>query len=269
MYLEGGGVTPGRQSSHLAGALKHLSKERREDAMAFYQFCREVDDLADDEARSRTERMELLDRWRARIPGDLPDSLDRIVNRYGVDPGLFGEIVAGCASDLEGNRFTTWRELEAYCWRVACAVGLVSIRIFGARDKESENYAVHLGHALQLTNILRDIGEDARMGRVYLPGELLREHGIREEDLLKGRPGPGFVEACRVLAERAHCEFAAAVPPAGDRKCLLAPRIMKALYQKILRKLEKKNFPVLGEPLRLSRVERALIALRVVVFQTD
>ncbi len=262
-------MTPGKQSSHLAGALKHLSSERREDALSFYQFCREVDDLADDDVRSKKERMHLLDRWQARIPDDLPGPLNRLVIRYGVDPMLFAEIVKGCASDLEGNRFETWKELEAYCWRVACAVGLVSIRIFGAREKESENYAVNLGHALQLTNILRDVGEDARMGRVYLPAELLREHGLREADLLEGSPGPGFGEACRVVAKRARGRFAAAVPPARDRKCLLAPRIMKALYQEILRKLEKKKFPVFDEPLRLGRLQRALIALRVAVFRTE
>lgn len=252
-------------SSHLAYALFFLPHTRRDDALAFYRFCREIDDLADETGRPEAERAGELDRWLERIPDHLPPSLERLVDLYGVDPMLLSEIVKGCASDLGGQVIETWADLEAYCWRVACAVGLVSIRIFGAQEPASDAYAEALGHALQLTNILRDVGEDARMGRVYLPRELLSRHGVSRSDILQDRDSVGLQAACAEVAQRARAAFATATPPLRDRRCLLAPRIMKALYQTILQRLERRGFPVWGRPIRLGSAERLVIALGVVV----
>jgi phytoene synthase len=146
--------------------------------------------------------------------------------------------------------------LEQYCWRVAAAVGLVSIKIFGCRDPASETYAIHLGHALQLTNILRDIREDALQGRIYLPLDDLARFGIDENEILNLQPSPAFTALLRHQAGRARVRFAAAIPPRVDFKPLLPARIMGAVYQRILDKMERENFPVLHKRINLSNREK-------------
>ncbi len=254
-----------KASSHLAFALRWLPPERRNEALAFYRFCREIDDIADDPALLPREKRTRLGAWRDRVKDGLPPDLERLVSERGVRRELFLEIINGCESDVEPQRFETFAQLEAYCWQVACAVGLVSIRIFGCHEPASEDYAVNLGHALQITNILRDVGEDARMGRIYLPLEDLARFGVAEEALLAGKPGAGFSGLLDLQAERARKRFAASIPPPADRKALLAPEIMKALYSRILDRLAFRRFPVLEAPLRLSTPERVWVALGVVL----
>jgi len=150
------------RKSHLAFALLWLPRERRRDALVFFRFCRAVDDIADEPGRSEEEKRRLLQEWLDGIErNSLPAELESVVARHGIDRNLLAEIVRGCATDVRPARFETFAGLEKYCWRVACAVGLVSIRIFGCKDPASSAYAENLGHALQLTNILRDVGEDA------------------------------------------------------------------------------------------------------------
>ena len=249
--------------SHLAFALLWLPKQRRKDALVFYRFCRAVDDIADEPGPSPKEKRLLLDEWLGAIPGNLPAELNEVVTRHAIDRSLLQEIVRGCAMDVEPARYPTLAALEHYCWRVACAVGLVSIRIFGCVDPISQNYAVNLGHALQLTNILRDVAEDARNGRIYLPEEDLNRFGVREEDLLNGRPGRGFLPLMRLEAGRARARFAAAIPPATDARALLPSEIMRALYSKILTKLETTGFPVFQSRVRLGKLEKLAVAATV------
>lgn len=249
-------------SSHLAFALRILPTARGRDAMVFFRFCRAVDDLADEPGGSMEERRADLIEWRDAVErGPMPAELADVVTRHGIDPHLLAEIVRGCEMDLDVVRFETFAELERYCWRVACAVGLVAIRIFGCREPGSAQYAEHLGHALQLTNILRDVGEDAGRGRVYLPEEDLRRFGVEREAILRGEPGAGFQELMRFEAGRARGRFHAAVPLPGDEEALLAPQIMKALYLKILGRLEMERFPVFSKRVRLNRAEKLLTAL--------
>ena len=165
--------------------------------------------------------------------------------------------------DIQPARYPTLAALEQYCWRVACAVGLVSIRIFGCVDPQSRDYAVNLGHALQLTNILRDVAEDARGGRIYLPEEDLKRFGVNEEELLAGRPGPGFLPLMRFEAGRARSRFAAAIPPEADVHALLSSEIMRALYAKILSRLETTGFPVFQSRVRLGTLEKLAVAVSV------
>ena len=165
--------------------------------------------------------------------------------------------------DIQPARYPTFAALEEYCWRVACAVGLVSIRIFGCSDPRSRDYAVNLGHALQLTNILRDVAEDARGGRIYLPEEDLGRFGVDADDLLAGRPGPGFLPLMQFQAGRARGRFAAAIPPASDARALLPAEIMKALYIKILGRLETTGFPVFRHKVRLGKLEKIAVAASV------
>lgn len=243
-------------SSNLAFALLSLPRARRADAMLFYRFCRTVDDIADRPDLESREKHERLDAWLDAVGNGLPPDLEKLVSRHSIDRSLLAEIIRGCASDIEPHRFATLADLELYCWRVACAVGLVSIKIFGCSDSRSESYAVHLGHALQLTNILRDIGEDAGQGRIYLPLEDLARFGVGKEEILKRQAGPRFHDLLRHVAARARARFAAAIPPSGDFRPLLPARIMSAVYQKILDRMERENFPVLQKRIALNKHEK-------------
>lgn len=243
-------------SSNLAFALLSLPRARRADAMLFYRFCRTVDDIADRPELASREKCQRLDAWLGAVENGLPADLENLVLRHSIDRSLLAEIIRGCASDIETHRFATFADLEIYCWRVACAVGLVSIKIFGCRDPRSETYAVHLGHALQLTNILRDIGEDAGQGRIYLPLEDLARFGVGEEEILTRQAGPRFRDLMRHEAARARARFAAALPPDTDFKRLLPARIMGSVYQKILDRIERENFPVLQKRIALNKREK-------------
>jgi len=248
------------RKSHLAFALIFLPARRRRDALVFFRFCRAVDDLADDPGRTEGEKRRILDGWLDAITaGRLPEELADVVRRNGIDPALLSEIVQGCAMDIRPARYQSLGDLERYCWRVACAVGLVSIRIFGCTDPRSAGYAENLGHALQLTNILRDVGEDAAMGRIYLPLEDLARFGISEQELLAGRPGEQFRDLLLFEAGRARARFHAALPPASDARALLPAEIMKAIYSAVLSRIEKSR----RGGLRLGRLEKLAIALGV------
>lgn len=250
--------------SHLAFALLSLPSTRRRDALVFFRFCRAVDDLADEGESTDGEREEALGDWLRAIEGrSLPPELEDIVVRHGIPRSLLGEIVSGCIMDLRPRPFASLPDLEKYCWKVACAVGLVAIRIFGCTEAASERYAEHLGLALQLTNILRDVGEDAERGRIYLPADAMARFGVSREEILERRPGSGFVPLCRDLAGSARSHFHAAVPPDADRRALRSAAAMKAIYQKILGRLEVAGFPVFERRIRLGRLEKLLVALRV------
>jgi 15-cis-phytoene synthase len=246
--------------SNLAFALRFLPGRKKRDAMVFYRFCRTIDDIADDPAVPLAERMRGLEEWRAAIDGRSHAALERLIETRGIERRLLLEILEGCASDLEPVRFPTIGDLEVYCWRVACATGLVSIRIFGCRDPRSEIYATHLGHALQLVNILRDLGEDARRGRIYLPLEDLERFRVDEREILEEQPGEGFQRLMAFQAGRARSRFAAAVAPEEDFRALRPARVMAGVYRAILDKLERGRFPVFERMVGLGRLEKAMAA---------
>jgi 15-cis-phytoene synthase len=251
--------------SNLAFALRFLPGRKKHDAMVFFRFCRTIDDIADDPAVPLEQRRSGLEDWRRAIGQRSHPELEKLIEAYSIDRGLLLEILEGCASDLEPVRFRTIADLESYCWRVACATGLVSIRIFGCRDARSEIYAAHLGHALQLVNILRDLGEDARRGRIYLPLEDLARFGVDEREILEEHPGPGFQALMAFQAGRARMRFAAAIPPEHDLRALRPARVMAGVYRAILDKLERERFPVFARVARLGRLEKAMAAVSALV----
>jgi phytoene synthase len=246
--------------SNLAFALQFLPGGRKKDALIFYRFCRTIDDIADNAAVPLPERERGLLEWREAIENQRHGDLERLIETHGIDRRLLLEILEGCASDARPVRFQSIAELEIYCWRVACAVGLVSIRIFGCRDPRSDTYATHLGHALQLVNILRDVGEDARQGRIYLPLEDLARFGVEEREILDARPGAGFSRLMAFEAGRARMRFAAALPPREDSRALRPARVMARVYRAILDKLERERFPVFDRVIRLGRLEKLMAA---------
>lgn len=261
----------GRKASNLAFALRILPAARRHDALVFYRFCRTLDDIADSPRLTSAEKAVSLDAWQRALsaPNRLPNGLSDLVARYEIDPQLLLEILAGIRADLTVPRYATFEESRQYCWRVASAVGLVSIRIFGCRHSGSEIYAESLGLALQWTNILRDIGEDAANDRIYLPLEDLDRFQVSESDLLGRKDSANFQRLMAFEAHRARDFYAQArqALPAKDRTALLPAEIMRATYERLLRKMTAGGFRVFDRRYRLSRLEKLSLAAGIYFFR--
>jgi phytoene synthase len=248
-------ATTGAQKSNLAFALARLPKERRRHALVFYNFCRVVDDIADEEMRPAPEKQMLLDHWKTALESGrgLPAPLAEVIAAHRIDRQLLIEIILGVEQDIHPRDFETYDDLRKYCWRVACAVGLVSIEIFGCREALSKTYAEQLGHALQMTNILRDVGEDARLGRVYLPLEDLARFDLTADMIRQEQPGPRFEELMRYEAARAKEYFqgARSALSRADARALAPAEAMRAIYGKILSRMEAGHFQVFAKRYRV------------------
>lgn len=260
-----------KAGSNLAFALKVLPKDRREDMTVFYAFCRTVDDLADEKGIPVEDREEALDAWAEGIVNGFPDShalgceTFEMIRRRGISPDLLVEIIDGCKMDLRRQRFGSWEELMKYNWKVAGVVGLVSTRIFGCVHEDSDRYAETLGNALQLTNILRDVGEDlSNGGRIYLPENDLIRFQYSERDLT-GRVYDGrFIAMMRYQAERAeylHAEAEKLIPDM-DRRALLPARIMAEVYRNLLAKMKADDFKVFDRRYSVSKIRKLGILLK-------
>lgn len=240
-------ATQASGSSFYAG-MRMLPKPEREAMYAVYGFCRVVDDIADDQQGDRAERAAALDQWRAdldglyagRDPGQA-QLVAEAVRRFGLDRADFEAVIDGMAMDVARDiQWPDMAELDLYCDRVASAVGRLSVRIFGLPHEPGLQLAHHLGRALQLTNILRDIDEDAEIGRVYLNREALEGAGIPLTTPIEVAADPRIDQAVRPLVARSHDHYRAAdkvlaARPAGH---LIAPRLMEAVYSKLLRRME-------------------------------
>jgi len=262
-----------RSRSNFYYAFLTLPRRRRDALYAVYAFCRTVDDVADLGSDPAAQRAG-LDAWRRDVarcfePGPPPQhpiarQLAEAVRDYPIPRAALEAIIEGCAMDLERVRFETAEDLYPYCYRVASAVGLCCIEIFGYTDPRAREYAVHLGTALQLTNILRDVGADAREGRVYLPQRDLREFGVSEADLVAGRHDERFVQLMEHQAARARRFYglAAAAYPVADARSLIAAQIMGGIYRALLDEIVARRFAVFGERITLSAGRKVAIALR-------
>lgn len=257
--------------SNLAVALRLLPPQKRADMVVFYAFCRVIDDLADDETVPAEARKAALERWRQGLrsgfahPAPLEREVIEMRDRREIPNVLLEAVIDGCLMDLEPRRFETWEELSRYTWKVASAVGLVSVRLFGASSSATDEYAVALGHALQLTNILRDVGEDWwNGGRIYLPLEDLRHFGYSERDLEKGVRDARFMALMTFEAERAEAfyrEAEAHLRQAGKER--LAPaRMMAEVYRTLLKRMRADGFRVFDRRYRLSKARKFLILLK-------
>ena len=257
-----------KAKSNLAFALNILPRERREDMVIFYAFCRTMDDLADDPSVAQGDRERSLDAWQQGISGgfETPDEFQREVislrDRQQIPNDLLLAIIDGCRMDLQPQRFETWEKLSEYIWKVACAVGLVSIRIFGCTDPGSERYAVALGHALQLTNILRDIDEDlANGGRIYLPLADMARFAYTEQDLIDRVRDERFLALMTYQAKRAEDFFQQATEalPTADRRALVPARIMGEIYHLLLEKMRSDHFHIFSKRYRVSKARKLAI----------
>lgn len=259
-----------KSQSNLAFAFVSLPKEKRRDITTFYAFCRRVDDAADDPDVPLPKRRLWLQGWRrwllrseADEPGFAPE-LRALIDKYRIDRRLFEEILLGVEMDLEPVKFENFEALHRYCYRVAGAVGLVSIEIFGYRNARCKEYAHKLGVALQLTNIIRDVDKDLTNGaRIYLPLSELTMFGYSEEALRARTYNNAFVRLMQFQAERAHTFFREAkrLLPAEDRRSMVAAEGMRAIYLALLGHIEKDRFRLFEKAYRLSRLEKAMLLL--------
>ena len=257
--------------SNLALAFVALPPERRRDITTFYGFCRVVDDLADEPGLTVAERHAGLDGWKASLTAAqsgepaLAAEVRALIAKYRLPAEYFLEIILGCEMDVRGTTYETWADLRLYCHRVASVVGLVSIEIFGGTDPACRQYALDLGLALQLTNILRDVGEDFRNGgRIYLPRADLAECGYDADRLARGIHDAAFRRLMEFEAARARSFFAAAEAalPAAERRAMAAAEIMRAIYARLLGKMERGGFHVFTQRYRLSRWEKLVCMWR-------
>jgi phytoene synthase len=261
--------------SSFYAAMRILPQEQRQAMFQIYSFCRQVDDIADSDG-PRQQRLAALQQWRQDIdalyqghpPARLRDYAAS-VERFGLEREDFLAIVDGMEMDVPQDiRAPDLATLDLYCDRVASAVGRLSVRVFGLPRDDGILLAHHLGRALQLTNILRDIDEDAAIGRLYLPAEGLRQAGISSTDPLVVAADPALPKVCAPLVERARNHFAKADEVMGRnrRRVVRAPRIMSKYYGAILELLVARGFANPRPPVRLNKAARIAILLRYAFF---
>lgn len=253
-----------------------LPPEKRRAIEAVYAFARRGDDVADgglppeEGAREIARYREALEACYAGRGGhhlDAPQlrALAECTRRYHIPRRYFEDLILGLEMDLHGTRYDTFEDLFLYCYRVASTIGLISIEIFGYRNPGSRDYAVNLGIALQLVNILRDLQSDARRGRVYLPREDLERFGVRPHELLVGCYNDPFIELMRFECDRARRFFdlARQLLPAEDRRSMVAAEIMGAIYWRLLGRIQGRAYNIFGARVRLPRPLKFWTALSV------
>ena len=261
--------------SSFYAAMRVMPQAEREAMFAIYKFCRLVDDIADDGTRARPQRAAELDAWRADLsalydgkPAGHAAFLAQPVKAFGLRQADFLAVIDGMAMDVaEDIRGPDLATLDLYCDRVAAAVGRLSTRIFGMDDEPGLELAHELGRALQLTNILRDLDEDAGMGRLYLPGELLKQAGIATTDPNAAIADPRVDNACRALAERTLEHFAAAdrLLRSRPRGRLLAPKMMEAVYRAMLKDMLAQGWAPPRRRVRIAKPRLLLIVVRCIL----
>jgi phytoene synthase len=263
-----------KSASNLALAFILLPKQKRDAMSALYAFCREVDDVADDETVPTEKRRAQLAEWREDIRRAcenknpqfvLNQEFQPVIQQFKLPFALFDELIKGCEMDLDTKRYENFEQLELYCYRVASVVGLLSIEIFGYKNPAARDYAIYLGKALQLTNILRDVKNDAARGRIYLPQSELEKIKVGEKEILDSKYSDRYFTLAAGIAARAKrfYQLAQKTLPAEDRKPMVAAELMGAVYWRLLQKLERQKFNVFGsQPVRINRPQKLLLIFR-------
>ncbi len=268
-------VPESTRASSFYTAMRIMPPSQRKAMYEIYKYCRILDDIADEEGECKG-RLEQLDKWRNSIvriyEGKPPPSLQglaRAVSDFSLRKQDMLALVDGMEMDVRGPiQAPDFAMLNLYCDRVACAVGRLSVRIFGMRERDGLNLSHHLGSALQLTNILRDIDEDSELGRLYLPRELLEKAGITDKNPAKALANPTVADACDKLADKALTHFNKAddIMKNYSRKHLRTPRIMSQAYRSILIALTERGFTPPRYPVHLSKIRLGYILVRNILF---
>jgi phytoene synthase len=254
-----------KSASNLALAFVVLPRDKRDAMSALYAFCREADDVTDEESTPVEQRRDQLAEWRADVQRACENQsphfpvnreLQPVIRQFNLRFEMFDDLLKGCEMDLTRNRYEDFEALEKYCHHVASVVGLLSIEIFGYKNPACRDYAVYLGKALQFTNILRDVRTDAKRGRIYLPLSELKKFNVIEDEILNGQYSEHFAQLAASMAGRAKnfYRLARETLPAEDRRSMAAAELMGSVYWRLLQKLEANRFNVFGaQPLKLSK----------------
>ena len=259
------------QTSSFRFSFSFLPKYQRDALRTVYAFCRTTDEIVDNE-HDVTTNIDRLRKWRSELERALSgtstyqllNQLSSIAKRFKIPVVHFYELLKGVEMDLVKNRYENFGELQQYCYHVASSVGLMCLGIFGSKDQRTKDYAVNLGIALQLTNILRDVGIDANYGRIYLPVEDLKLFGYTEEDLLARRYSSSFVRLMEFEAGRAEEFFRRSqeLLSRDDRRAMFAAKIMERIYFHTLQRIKAVSYNVFDKPVYLPRTLQFLIALK-------
>ena len=253
-------------------AFLFLPRPRRAAITAFYAFCREVDDVVDEVSDPSVARSKLA-WWQSEVTKafagtpthPVMQALMPHTSAYAIEPRHLQAVIEGCQMDLEQTRYLDYPGLQRYCHLVAGVVGEVAAQIFGQTDPATTQYAHRLGQALQLTNILRDVGEDALRGRIYLPVNELQKFDVKAHEILKREYSDRFTALMRFQAERAHQLYdeALALLPAADRRAQKPGLMMASIYRTLLREIEHENFQVLHQRIRLTPLRKFWLAWKM------
>ncbi|MHB1050079.1 MAG: presqualene diphosphate synthase HpnD [Bacteroidota bacterium] len=249
-----------------------LPKPKREAINIVYAWCRIADDIVDEEESIPVKRQRLLTwakEFEKGIGGEseyaLVNRLSRIIAHFKIPLIHFHDLIAGMEMDLVNFRYATFDDLKLYCYRVASTVGLISTEIFGYRNDGAKEYAVNLGLALQLTNILRDVAADAKKGRIYLPQEDLAAFGYTEEDIFSGVYNDNFRQLMKFEADRARMYFTEALKHLSeeDKPLFIAALIMQEIYFRLLQDIERADYNIYAHRFRVSNFKKIIITSRV------
>jgi len=238
-----------------------------------YSFCRITDDIVDNDEMSGEEKQNQLNSWKKdfskaldkRSDNSLLCELNNCIEQFEIPHKPFFDLIDGMELDLNKNRYSTFEELKEYCYKVASTVGLMTIPVFGYKNKSTEEYAINLGIALQLTNIIRDVKADALRGRIYLPTEDLEKFNYSEQELFDGIYNDNFIELMKFQSDRARKFYRLAdnhlLPE--DKSSMFTARAMEYIYCRLLDKIAQENFNIFEKKIRVSMFNKLFISLSV------
>ena len=254
-------------------AFSLLPQEQREAMNTVYAFCRQTDDIVDEGNESDDIKYKNLRKWKNELDKALKGSSDfalmnklaGFIKQFNIPIDPFFELIKGMEMDLQRNRYLSIDELLQYCYRVASTVGLMCIEIFGYNNSKTKDYAINLGLAMQLTNILRDIKKDADLGRIYLPQEDFKKFNYSENELLNNTYNSNFISLMEFQANRAQYFFnkANSSLDIADKAAMFPARAMQHIYHRLLKKLEREQFDIFNKNIAVSKYEKVSIALGV------
>jgi phytoene synthase len=254
-------------------AFNLLPAEQRDAMNTVYAFCRETDDIVDEGSIDDNLKFERLRRWRVELEKSLNghsdyhliNKLARTIQNFNIPLEPFFDLLKGMEMDLQQKRYVTFNDLQTYCYHVASTVGLMCIEIFGYRHHSAKDFAVNLGIALQLTNILRDVKKDAEKGRIYLPKEDLEKFNYNESDIFNNTYNENFQRMMKYQVERAKEYFNAATNCLNreDKKAMFAARAMQHIYSRMLNKIVDADYDVYNRTIRISKLKKVGISLGV------